>query len=115
MAMGAKAKGPVINFQGPEKARFHPWARPPKKVDMIIDNPIAIEDPLKGNWQGGIHTRSKGDSSSYLFCEICRKKGDDAVVLCSDCKERLDITIKFAKLAPHDETYGRCLLQELSS
>ena len=23
-----------------------------KKVDMILKNPIAVSEPLKGNWQG---------------------------------------------------------------
>ena len=23
-----------------------------KKVDMILENPIAVGEPLKGNWQG---------------------------------------------------------------
>jgi hypothetical protein len=42
----------------------------------------------------------------YLYCEVCRKKGDDAVVACSDCRETPDKTIKFVLLGPHDDAYG---------
>lgn len=78
-----------------------------KKVDMIIDNPIAIGEPLKGNWQGFYSCPVKRNFIIiYLYCEVCRKKGDDAVVACSDCGETEDATIKFVLLGPHNEAYG---------
>ena len=78
-----------------------------KKVDMIIDNPLALGEPLKGNWQGFYSCPVKRNFIIiYLYCEACRKKGDNAVVLCSDCGERPDTTIKFVLLGPHDEAYG---------
>jgi addiction module RelE/StbE family toxin len=78
-----------------------------KKVDMILQNPITVGEPLKGNWQGFYSCPVKRNFIIiYLFCEICRKKGDQIVVDCADCKQRDDQTIKFILLGPHDKTYG---------
>ena len=78
-----------------------------KKVDMIIENPIAMGEPLKGNWQGFYSCPVKRNFIIiYLYCEACRKKGDDVVVACSDCQESLDKTLKFVLLGPHDTAYG---------
>ena len=78
-----------------------------KKVDMIIENPIAMGEPLKGNWQGFYSCPVKRNFIIiYLYCEVCRKKGDDAVVTCSDCKDTPDRNIKFVLLGPHDKAYG---------
>lgn len=77
------------------------------KVDMILENPVAIGEPLKGNWQGFYSCPVKRNFIIiYLFCEVCRKKGDDAVILCSDCGATSDQTVKFVLLGPHDKTYG---------
>jgi len=44
------------------------------KVDMIIENPIAMGEPLKGNWQGLYSCPVKRNFIIiYLFCEACRK------------------------------------------
>lgn len=78
-----------------------------KKVDMIIENPVAFGEPLKGNRQGFYSCPVKRNFIIiYLYCEICRKKGDDVVVACSDCLEMPDQTIKFVLLGPHDAAYG---------
>jgi len=78
-----------------------------KKVDMIIENPIAMGEPLKGNWQGFYSCPVKRSFIIiYLYCAICRKKSDDAVVLCSDCESMPDETLKFVLLGPHDKAYG---------
>ena len=78
-----------------------------KKVDMIIQHPIAVGEPLKGNWQGFYSAAVKRNFIIiYLFCETCRKKGDDLVVQCSDCETTKHSTIKFVILGPHDKTYG---------
>ncbi len=51
-----------------------------KKVDMILADPIAMGEPLKGNWQGFYSCPVKRNFIIiYLFCDVCRKKGDDAV------------------------------------
>ena len=78
-----------------------------KKVDMIIENPVAVGEPLKGNWQGFYSCPVKRNFIIiYLYCDVCRKKGDDAVVACSDCKETQNHTIKFVLLGPHGKVYG---------
>jgi len=74
-----------------------------KKVDMIIENPIAFGEPLKGKWQWFYSCPVKRNFIIiYLYCEVCWKKGDDIVVACSDCLETHDKTIKFVLLGPHD-------------
>jgi len=77
-----------------------------KKVDMIVENPIALGEPLKGNFRGyyGCPVR-RNFLIIYLYCRVCRKKGNDKVVLCSDCHRCLDKTIKFIDLGPHDQAY----------
>ncbi|EFK05712.1 conserved hypothetical protein [delta proteobacterium NaphS2] len=79
-----------------------------KKVDMIIEDPVAVGEPLKGNWQGFYSCPVKRNFIIiYLYCDVCRKKGDDVVVACSDCERNQDHTIKFVLLAPHDKAYGK--------
>jgi len=78
-----------------------------KKVDMIIQNPITIGEPLKGNWRGFYSCSVKRNFIIiYLYCKVCRKKGDNLVVDCADCKNSDNQTIKFVLLGPHDKTYG---------
>ncbi len=79
-----------------------------KKVDMIVENPIALGEPLKGNFRGYYSCPVRRNFLIvYLYCGVCRKKGDDKVVLCSDCHRCLDETIKFIALGPHDQAYAR--------
>lgn len=77
-----------------------------KKVDMIMENPVAFGEPLKGNWQGLYSCPVKRNFIIYLYCEVCRKKGDDAVVACADCRETADQTVRFVLLRPHGNAYG---------
>ena len=78
-----------------------------KKVDMIIENPLAMGEPLKGNWQGFYSCPVKRNFLIvYLYCKACRMKNDQPVVGCADCGERQDDTLKFLLLAPHDEAYA---------
>lgn len=78
-----------------------------KKVDLIIQNPIAFGEPLKANWQGFYSCPVKRNFIIiYLYCEVCRKKGDNVVVDCAGCRQTDDQTIKFVLLGPHDKTYG---------
>lgn len=77
-----------------------------KKVDMIARDPIAMGEPLKGNWQGFYSCPVKKNFIIIcLYCEICRKKKDDMVVACSDCGTTENETIKFILLGPHDQAY----------
>lgn len=76
------------------------------KVDMIAANPIALGEPLKGNFRGYYSCPVRLNFLIiYLYCSICRKKGDDAIVLCADCRQCPDDTLKFIALGPHDKAY----------
>ena len=77
-----------------------------KKVDMIVNNPIRMGEPLKGNFRGYYSCPVKRNFIVvYLYCFVCRKKRDQEFVLCRDCSECDDETIKFIALGPHDKTY----------
>ena len=77
------------------------------KVRMIMEQPLALGEPLKGSFRGFYFCPVKKSLIIiYLYCRACRKKGDDGFVVCSDCSERDDETIKFALLGLHDEAYG---------
>ena len=77
-----------------------------KKVDMILENPVAVGEPLKGNRQGFYSCPVRRNFIIiYLYCEACRKKGDDVLVACSDCGQTPDNTIRFVLLGPHDEAF----------
>ena len=74
-------------------------------MDMIIEHPL-IGEPLKGKWQGYYSSPVKKNFIIiYLYCEVCRKKGDDLVVCCFDCEDTRDNTLKFVLLEPHDKAY----------
>ncbi len=78
-----------------------------KKVDMIIEHPIELGEPLKGSFRGYYSCPVKRNFLIiFLYCYVCRRKGDDKVVLCNDCNETSDDTIKFIDLGPHNEVYG---------
>jgi len=77
-----------------------------KKVDLIINNPIGLGEPLKGNFRGFYSFPVKKNFIIiYLYCKACRKKGDDKIVLCFDCNNCADETIKFIDIGPHDRAY----------
>ena len=77
-----------------------------KKVDLIINNPIGLGEPLKGNFRGFYSFPVKKNFIIiYLYCKVCRKKGDDKIVLCFDCNNCVDETIKFIDSGPHDRAY----------
>ena len=77
-----------------------------KKVDMICESPVALGEPLKGNFRGYYSCPVRRNFLIiFLYCSICRRKGDDAIVLCEDCPECPDDTIKFIALGPHDNAY----------
>jgi len=77
-----------------------------KKVDMIRESPVALGEPLKGNFRGYYSCPVRRNFLIiFLYCSICRTKGDDSIVLCADCPECTDDTIKFIALGPHDKAY----------
>lgn len=79
-----------------------------KKVDMIIQHPISMGEPLKGNLRGYYSSPvRKNFIIIFLYCEGCRKRGNDKIVLCNDCKDCTNDTIKFIDIGPHDQAYGK--------
>jgi len=79
-----------------------------KKVDAIIADPILMGEPLKGNLRGYYSCPVKRNFLIiYLYCRTCRLRGDDGVILCSDCGECPGDTIKFIALGPHNHSCGR--------
>jgi len=76
------------------------------KVDMIIQNPVSLGEPLKGNFRGYYGASVKKNFLIiFLYCNSCRKKGEDEIVICSDCLECNDDTLKFVEIGPHDRVY----------
>lgn len=79
-----------------------------KKTDMIIANPVRMGEPLKGNFRGYYSCPVKKNFIIiYLYCLICRRKKDQEIVLCHDCTECGDETIKFIALGSHDKAYRK--------
>lgn len=77
-----------------------------KKVEMIATAPLLLGEPLKGNFRGYYSCPMRRNFLIiFLYCSSCRKKGNDAIVLCADCQECSDDTIKFVALGPHDQAY----------
>ena len=79
-----------------------------KKIDMIIEHPVTLGEPLKGNLRGYYSCAVKRNFLIiFLYCKVCRKKGDDEIVLCKDCDNCTDDTLKFVELGPHNQAYGK--------
>lgn len=79
-----------------------------RKVDLIIDSPVSLGEPLKGNFRGFYSTSVKKNFLIiFLYCNSCRKKGDNEIILCSDCQECSNDTIKFIEIGPNDKVYKK--------
>lgn len=79
-----------------------------KKTDMIIQDPVALGEPLKGDFRGYYSCPVKRNFLIiYLYCRSCRAKGDDETILCHDCRRCSDDTVKFVDLGPHDRAYAK--------
>ena len=66
-----------------------------QKVLQIMEYPVELGEPLKGNLRGFYSCPVKRNFIIiYLYCAACRKKGDDEFVACSDCSTTSDETIK---------------------
>jgi mRNA-degrading endonuclease YafQ of YafQ-DinJ toxin-antitoxin module len=77
-----------------------------RKVDMIIENPVSLGEPLKGNFRGYYSASVKKNFLViFLYCNSCRKKGEDEIVLCNDCLECSDNTLKLVEICPHDKVH----------
>ncbi len=74
-----------------------------QKVLQIMEYPVELGEPLKGNLRGFYSCPVKRNFIIiYLYCAACRKKGDDEFVACSDCSTTSDETIKFVLMGPHE-------------
>lgn len=79
-----------------------------QKVLQIMEHPVELGEPLKGNFRGFYSCPvKKSFIIIYLYCGVCRKKGDDIHIACSNCAETGDETIKFVIVGPHDAAYGK--------
>jgi mRNA-degrading endonuclease YafQ of YafQ-DinJ toxin-antitoxin module len=79
-----------------------------EKVDLIAEKQLALGEPLKGNLRGYYSFPVRRNFIViYQYCKICRKKGDDEVVLCNDCATLEDDTIRFIALGPHGSVYSK--------
>ena len=77
-----------------------------RKVDMIIQSPVSLGEPLKGNFRGYYSTSVKKNFLIiFSYCNSCRKKGDDKIILCIDCLKYSDDTLKFIEIGPNDRVY----------
>lgn len=76
-----------------------------KKAEMIAANPIGLEVPLKGNFRGcySCTVHQNFLIIFFLLRDLPQIKGDDAKVLCADCAECANDTLKFVALGPHDQ------------
>lgn len=76
------------------------------KVRMIMEHPL-MGEPLKENWRGFYSCPVKRSFLIiYLYCDVCRKKGDDKVVDCADCADCSDDTLRFVVFDTHDKAYA---------
>ena len=77
-----------------------------QKVRQIMEHPVELGEPLKGNFRGFYSCPVKRNFIIiYLYCAACRKKGDSVFVACSDCSITADETIRFVLMGPHGEAY----------
>jgi len=76
------------------------------KVKQIIEHPVELGEPLKGKLRGFYSCPVKRNFIIiYLYCDVCRKKGDDEFVACADCNDTDDQTIKLLIVGPHNDAY----------
>lgn len=75
------------------------------KINKILQNPL-MGEPLKYDLRGLYSVPvAKNFVIIYSYCKICRKKSDNRIILCHDCKNMLDETVRFFNVGPHDKTY----------
>jgi len=75
---------------------------------MIIESPVTLGEPLKGNFRGFYSIPVKKNFLIvFLYCNSCRKKGNDKIILYSNCQECSNDTIKFIEMGPYDKAYKK--------
>lgn len=75
------------------------------KIDKIMQDPL-IGEPLRYDLRGLYSAPvARNFLIIYSYCKICRKKGDDKILLCHDCSDMWEETVRFFDLGPHDRVY----------
>ena len=75
------------------------------KIDKVLLDPL-MGEPLKYDLRGLSSVPvAKNFIIVYSYCRICRKKGDDQILLCHDCSNIMDETVRFFDFGPHDKVY----------
>ena len=76
------------------------------KVEQILQHPM-MGEPLRYDFRGlySVPVAQK-HLIIYSYCKICRKKGDDKILLCHDCNNMIDATVRFFDVGPHDKVYA---------
>jgi len=77
-----------------------------KKKNYILQNPIQLGEPLKGNLNG---LRSFALARNYIVifivCDDCRRLKQEEVNRCAQCGEIPSNSVVFLLFGPHDPTY----------
>ena len=75
------------------------------KIDQLVRDPL-MGEPLKYDLRGLYSVPvAKNFIIAYAYCRVCRKKGDNQILLCHDCSSMADETIRFFDVGPHDAVY----------
>ena len=75
------------------------------KIDNVLNDPL-MGEPLKYDLRGLFSVPvAKRFIIVYSYCKICRRKGDDQILLCHDCSNIMDETVRFFDFGPHDKAY----------
>ncbi len=75
------------------------------KIDKLLHDPL-MGEPLRYDLRGLYSLPvAKNFIIVYAYCKICRKKGDDQILLCHDCNRMNDETLRFFDVGPHDAVY----------
>jgi len=76
------------------------------KIDKLVADPF-MGEPLRYDLRGLYSVPvARNFIIVYACCKMCRKNGDDQILLCHDCNRMPDETIRFFEVGPHDSVYG---------
>lgn len=86
----------------------HPHLKKPfqKKVDYLLQNPLRLGEPLKGNLNG-LRSFPFQDTFIiiYLVCEECRRLKQESINQCAACGKIPDNSVIFLLFDTHDDAY----------
>jgi mRNA-degrading endonuclease YafQ of YafQ-DinJ toxin-antitoxin module len=77
-----------------------------KKKNYILQGPLQLGEPLKGNLNGlRSFPLQKNFIIIYLVCEECRRLKLESSYQCAACGKIPDNSVIFLLFGPHDEAY----------